>query len=461
MGDILLLRSDRPMAQGPILLLILLAAIAFIVLLTAKVKLHPFVVLLLAAYGVGLAAGLPLDKTIKAIVDGFGGTLGSIGIVIAAGTIIGFILEKSGGALVMADTVLRVVGQKRSVLAMGITGLVVSIPVFCDSGFVILSPLNRSLARRSGQSLAAYAIALSMGLYSSHVFVPPTPGPIAAAGTLGADLGSVILLGLVVSIPTMLAGYFFAMSVASKVKIDPGAEGTTYEEAKKKFGSLPSPVAAFAPIIVPVILIALKSVADYPTHPFGEGALAAGLSFIGNPNTALLIGIFLALLAVKGRKGEEVLQNWMAKGLESAGTIILITGAGGALGSILRATPIADYIGKSLSTLNIGIFLPFILAAALKTAQGSSTVSMITTSSIIAPMLASLGLAEGLGPALTALAIGAGAMTVSHANDSYFWVVAQFSDMTVPQAYRLQTVGTLITGVVGIATVFVLSLILL
>lgn len=445
------------MVQGGWLLVILLAAIVFIIWGTAKLRLHAFLVLLLAAYGVGLVAGLPANDVIGAITSGFGGTLSSIGIVIALGTIIGFILERNGGARVMADAVLKVLGEARSALAMAVTGAVVSIPVFCDSGFVILSPLNRSLAARSGKSMALYAVALSMGLYATHVFVPPTPGPIAAAGTLGADLGLVILLGLVVSIPVVAATYWYATVMGRRIQIDPPA--ATAGEGSEAPERRPSVAASFAPILVPVILIALKSVADYPTRPLGTGFVADFFSFLGNPVTALLLGVFLAFWAT-ARWDETVIRDWVETGLRSAGNIILITGAGGALGKVLQTTPIADYLGTSLAAFNLGIFLPFLIAAALKTAQGSSTVAIITTSAIVSPLLPALGLGGGLGPVLAVLAIGAGSMTVSHANDSYFWVVSQFSGMNVAQAYRLQTVASGIAGVVGILTVWLLSLFL-
>ncbi|MFY9267788.1 MAG: GntP family permease [Limnochordia bacterium] len=438
--------------QGPGLLVLLLAAIAFIVVMTARVRLHPFVVLLLASLGVGLIAGLPPQQVISSMTGGFGGTLSSIGIVIAAGTIIGFIMEKSGAAMVMASSILKLVGEGRSALAMAFTGGVVSVPVFCDSGFVILSPLNRTMAARSKQSLSVFAIALSMGLYSTHVFVPPTPGPIAGAGTIGADLGSVIIWGLIVSIPTILAGYFFAKHYASRIYIDPAQETEAEEVDDRQY---PSVLKSFAPIVVPVLLIALKSFADYPSRPLGSGSLQALLSFIGNPNIALLIGVFLAFLTVP-KITKEVLGDWVGVGLASAGTIILITGAGGALGQVIRDTPIAAYISDVLSGLRFGIFVPFLLSAALKTAQGSSTVAIITTAGIVAPLLNALGLASGLGPTLAVLAIGAGSMTVSHANDSYFWVVAQFSDMEVSQAYRLQTLASLVCGLVGIVVISIL-----
>lgn len=443
--------------SGAWLLVLLLAAIVFIVVMTARVRLHPFLVLLLTSLGVGLLAGVPAAQVVSAVTSGFGSTLSSIGIVIAAGTIMGYVMEKSGAALVMANSILRLVGEKRSALAMAVTGGVVSIPVFCDSGFVILSPLNRSLAAKSKQSLAVFAIALSMGLYSTHVFVPPTPGPIAAAGTLGADLGAVILIGLAVSVPTILAGYLFAKTYASRIHIEPKPLAEEKEQEQRR---LPSAVRSFAPIVVPVLLIALKSAADYPTAPLGTGTLRNLISFIGNPNVALLIGVFLAFLTVERLTG-EVMGDWVAEGLKDAGMIILITGAGGALGAVLRETALADFITSSLSGLQLGVLLPFILAAALKTAQGSSTVAIITTAGIISPLLGALGLAAGIGPALGVMAIGAGSMTVSHANDSYFWVVAQFSDMRVADAYRLQTLASLVTGLVGLVTVIILSVLFL
>ncbi|BAS28646.1 GntP family permease [Limnochorda pilosa] len=447
------------MVQGAWLLVILAAAIAFIIWGTASLRLHAFLVLLLAAYGVGLVAGMPAADVIGAITAGFGGTMGAIGIVIAAGTIIGFVLERNGGARVMAESVLKVLGEARSALAMAVTGAIVSIPVFCDSGFVILSPLNRSLAARAKKSMALYAVALSMGLYATHVFVPPTPGPIAAAGTLNADLGTVILLGLVVTIPVVAVTYWFATFMGRRVQIDPVEAPLAEAAATAEPQHRPSVLASFAPIAVPVILIALKSVADYPTHPLGTGNLAGFFSFIGHPISALLLGVFLAFWA-SGRFDEKVIRDWAGEGLKNAGNIVLITGAGGALGKVLQTTPIADYLGSSLATFSLGIFLPFLIAAALKTAQGSSTVAIITTAAIVSPLLPAMGLAGGFGPALVVLAIGAGSMTVSHANDSYFWVVSQFSGMNVAQAYQLQTISSGVAGVAGILSVWVLSLFL-
>jgi len=453
------------MVSGPILLVILAAAIAFIVWSTAKLKLHPFLALILTAYGVGLAARMPILDVAKAVNEGFGGLMTSIGLVIVAGTVIGVFLEKSGAAVVMADTILKLVGEKRPALAMSIIGYIVSIPVFCDSGFVILSALNKALSKRSGVSLTALAIALSTGLYATHVMVPPTPGPLAAAGNLGAtNLGLVIVIGLITAIPAMVAGYFWAKRFSKHFdpaqKLDESDAFASWDQMKAQYGKLPSPLAAFAPLVTPILLIALSSVANFPGLPFGKGHMKFALNFLGTPVTALMIGIFLCFFLVQ-KIDEKVLSGWVGAALKDAAVILVVTGAGGSLGKILAVTNIGNYLGQTLAHYNLGIFLPFVIAAAIKTAQGSSTVSLVTTSAIIAPMLASLGYASDMGRVLMVMAVAAGAMVVSHANDSYFWVVSQFSGMEVSTAYRAQTVGTLIQGVVGILTVALLSFILL
>ncbi len=446
------------MVQGPMLLVILIIAIVFIVYMTARIKLHAFLVLLIAAYGVGLAAKLPAPDIVKTIADGFGTTLRSIGIVIAAGTIIGVILERSGGALRMAETVLKITGLKRSPMAMSIIGYITSVPVFCDSGFVILSSLSKSLAARSKVTMATMAVALSTGLYATHTLVPPTPGPIAAAGNIKADLGLVILFGIIVAIPAAVVGYLWATRYASKFEITP-PEGITYEELLAKYERLPSACASFAPIVIPIILITLSSIAAFPSAPFGKGSAKVILEFLGNPITALLIGIFLALRMVP-KLTEEVINGWVGHGLKDAAAILIITGAGGSLGAILRATKIGDYLGSSLADFNLGIILPFIIAAAIKTAQGSSTVALITTSVLVAPLLPAMGFTSEVAKALVVMAIGAGSMTVSHANDSYFWVVSQFSGMDVKTALKSQTMATLIQGLTAIIVVFILATIL-
>ncbi|MDP6416005.1 MAG: GntP family permease, partial [Gammaproteobacteria bacterium] len=351
----------------------LLIIMILLVVGTTKWGLHPFLSLLLAALAMGFVSGLDTSVIITTLTQGFGNTLKSIGIVIACGTIIGTFLERNGGAPTIAGALLRVVGDKHSPLAMSITGFIVSIPVFCDSGFVILSTLNKAISKRTGLSLAVLAVALGTGLLATHVFVPPTPGPLAAAVALDADLGLVLVLGLLVSIPVVLAGLAWATYYCAKFDIAPEDLPET-----KAINIAPAPLLALVPILMPIVLIALKSVAEYPAHPFGIGGFAKLIGFLGNPVIALLLGVFAAFVSGSRTTMEERF-NWVGDGLKSAGIIILITGAGGAFGNILRATDISDTISGSMVSWELGIILPFLIAAVLKTAQGSSTVAIITT----------------------------------------------------------------------------------
>ncbi|MDO6354772.1 GntP family permease [Caloramator sp. CAR-1] len=446
--------------SGPYLVFILFLAILFIVITTAKFKLNPFLSLILTSYLLAFAAFIPSDKIAAIITQGFGNTLTNIGIVIIAGVIIGTILEKSGAAIKMAETIIKLVGEKRPTIAMSIIGYIVSIPVFCDSGFVILSSLNKALAKKTKTSLVAMSIALSTGLYATHVLVPPTPGPIAAASNLKLDnLLLVIIIGMLVAIPAIITGNIFANKVASKYKANI-EEDINYEEVMKKFGILPSAWKSFAPIVVPIILMALGSVAKFPGEPFGQGFIFKLFVFLGTPVNALLIGMFFAFLLLPNLNS-ETLNKWIGEAMKDSAIILIITAAGGSLGNVIKEIKVGDYLGQTLAGLNLGIFLPFIIASAIKTAQGSSTVSLLTTSALMLPLLPSLGFTSDIAKTLVVMAIGAGAMTVSHANDSYFWVVSQFGGMDVNTAYKTQTIATLLMGIVTIITVFILSLFLI
>ncbi len=433
--------------------LVLLIIVIFLMTLSiSKWKIHPFLVLLLADLVVGYTARLDPNEVIRRITDGFGSTLSSIGIVIALGTIIGAFLEKSGGAHSLAEFILKKIGERKFVLAMSITGFIVSIPVFCDSGFVILSPLNKALSKKTNSSLVTLSIALATGLYATHVFVPPTPGPLAAAATLDADIGLVLILGLIVAIPTTAIGYFWAKYFCRKYNID--FENKLTVEKK----TLPKTSLAFAPILIPIFLISLKSIANYPTNPFGQNLLKEFIDFMGHPVIALLIGVFLSFF-LKDKKINESSFSWISIGLKEAGIIILITGAGGAFGNVLQAAKLGDTISSNLSNWPVGIFLPFLIAAVLKSAQGSSTVSLITTAAIMSPLLTPMGFTDPIAKALVVLAIGAGSMTVSHLNDSYFWIISQFSDMDAKLAMKTHTTATLLQGIIGIIFIFFLKLI--
>jgi gluconate:H+ symporter, GntP family len=445
------------------LIAILLALIAFIVVATSKWKLHPFLALLAAAMMAGVAYGMPLTDVPKVIGEGFGAIMGQIGLVIVLGTVIGVILERSGAAITMAESVIKLLGERFPTLTMSLIGYIVSIPVFCDSAFVILNSLKNALAQRMQVSVVAMSIALATGLYATHTFVPPTPGPIAAAGNLGlGNLGLLIGLGLVVAFVTTLAGLFWANRF---LKYDgPLVEETATVNAveeTEQHADLPSPFAAFSPIFVPIGLICLGSVAAFPSNPLGTGAATDALKFIGHPLLALSAGLVAALFLLPAGKRMAKLHDNVVDGILAAAPILLITGAGGAFGAILKATELGKYLSEFLVTYNLGLLAPFLIAAGFKSAQGSTTVALVATSALMAPMLAPLGFDSDVGRVLLVLAIGAGAMTVSHVNDSFFWVVSQFSRMPVALAYRAFTAATLIQGLTGLLTVYLLSMVLL
>lgn len=436
-------------------ILLLLLSVLLIILLTAKFNVHPFLALLGAALFFGLFSEMSLEMVLQSVNDGFGGTLGKIGIVIVLGVIIGAFLEHSGGAFKLAEIILGIIGKKRVHAAMGIVGFIVSIPVFADSGFIILNPLNKSLSKRAGLSIVGTATALILGLMITHVLVPPTPGPIAAAGIIGADVGLVMLVGLVIGAISLVLAIFYCRKMGARHYIDPNPD-ITEEEIKEKIENAPGPVKSILPILVPILLIVGKSLMDFNLEE-GQEQLAwvKFLSFIGQPVIALIIGMLISFLLPK-KFDKKLLSTtgWVGKAMGDASNIILITGAGGIFGTILQNSGIAGTLADTLSTANLGIWLPFLLCAAIKTAQGSSTVALITTASIIAPLLGTLGFTTDIDKALVVAAIGAGAMVVSHANDSGFWILTQFSGIDVKTGYKVYTLGTFVVGAFAALLVF-------
>ena len=463
--------------SGIALIVCFVIAIILMILMISKLKVHPFLALMSISLVLAIVAGIDLSKIPAMIGVGFSGTFKSIGIVIIFGTIIGTVLEKTGAALKLADMVVKLVGQRRPELAMLIMGWVVGIPVFCDSGFVVLNSIREALYKKISASPVAMSVALSGGLYASHVFIPPTPGPIAAAGTLGlgGNLLLVIIMGTVVSVPVLVAVYFFSKSIAKSVTIsDKEADATitaSYEELLKKFGKLPCGFLSLAPIIMPIIFMAVGSVIDVLAKQgmLDKAALLPKIFlFLGNPIIALAIGVIFCVFLLAETKKMREFDHITNESLKIAGPILFITAAGGVLGNVITEAGFVNFIKENASTIKaVGIFFPFIISAVLKTAQGSSTVAIITTASIMGAFSAdnslmhTLGFTSEISAALCVMAIASGAMCVSHANDSYFWVVTNFSKMTADQGYRTQTAMTFIMGVVGMISVYILSLVLL
>ena len=463
--------------SGIALIVCFVIAIILMIVMISKLKVHPFLALMSISLVLAIVAGIDLSKIPAMIGVGFSGTFKSIGIVIIFGTIIGTVLEKTGAALKLADMVVKLVGQRRPELAMLIMGWVVGIPVFCDSGFVVLNSIREALYKKISASPVAMSVALSGGLYASHVFIPPTPGPIAAAGTLGlgGNLLLVIIMGTVVSVPVLVAVYFFSKSIAKSVTIsDKEADATitaSYEELLNKFGKLPSGFLSIAPIIMPIIFMAVGSVIDVLAKQgmLDKAALLPKIFlFLGNPIIALAIGVIFCVFLLAETKKMREFDHITNESLKIAGPILFITAAGGVLGNVITEAGFVNFIKENASTIKaVGIFFPFIISAVLKTAQGSSTVAIITTASIMGAfsdgnsLMYILGFTSEISAALCVMAIASGAMCVSHANDSYFWVVTNFSKMTADQGYRTQTAMTFIMGVVGMISVYILSLVLL
>lgn len=453
------------MLSGLALIIVFVLMVVLMIVAISKYKIHPFLSIMGVSLVLALVA-LPLADIPNTIGAGFSGTFSSLGIVIILGAMIGFFLEKTGAALTMADWVVRKVGDKHPDLAILLMGWIVSIPVFCDSGYVILNPIRKAMIKKTGVSATAMAVALSVGLYTSHVFIPPTPGPIAAAQSLGLESNMLLVIGtgVLVSIPVLLSGYLFAKFIGKQVHStdDNDASAKSYDELKAEFGQLPGTAISFAPIVAPILLMAVKSVVDMTSMGGFFGDL---LKFLGTPIIALTVGLLISVGTLfSAGKGDEF-YDLANETLKTVGPILFVTAAGGVLGKVISNAGIVSYITENAPGLmSVGIFFPFLIAAILKSAQGSSTVAITTTAGIMGlysaegTLMAALGLTTPFAAALTVMAIGAGAMTVSHANDSYFWVVTNFGGLKAEDGYKTQTLCTLVMGIVAIVFIWLISM---
>jgi GntP family gluconate:H+ symporter len=416
-------------------LLSLLAALAFIIYGTSKLKWPAFLVLLLASLFLALATGVDSQEIGPLLSEGFGKTVRSIGLLIVFGSIIGVALEQSGATKRIAISMLSRLSFLPLPYTVAIIGYLVSIPVFCDSAFVILSSLNKRLSQKSGIPLLALTIALSTGLFATHVLIPPTPGPLAAAANLELnDLGLLIMMGGAVAFLLMLVGAAFAQRVSKQVSL----EVQLPETEEESVAQLPSLKLAIAPIFIPLLLIGLSSFSNH---------------FKIDPTLALGVGMVLSFRLGRFTKTASFLSEVVNKGIQTAAPILLITAMGGTLGLVISKLPVAEFVAEHLLYPELGLLIPFLIAALLKSAQGSSTVAIITASAMVFPMLATLGLDSDLGKTWVVIAVGIGSMTVSHANDSYFWIVSQFGNLSVKEAYRYHTFATLLQGVAGLIIV--------
>ena len=446
------------------LFFITLAAIALLFVLVIKFKIHAFLSLMLISVLVGIFTGMPLMSIIKSVQDGMGNILGFIAIVVGIGSIFGEILQVSGGAEALSRTMLKKFGEERSSWALMTTGFIIAIPVFLDVGFIILVPMAYALARKTGRSVLYYAIPLLAGLAVTHAFIPPTPGPIAVAEIIEVQLGWVILFGFIVGFPTaIVAGPYFGRYIAKKIHIDPP---DISEEQKlvdaDRVKELPSFVWVVFLIALPLVLILASTFADLAMKNgwVSESIWMQLIQFLGHPFIALLIATLAALYFLGYKRdytGNQLMQI-ANKALGPAGLIILVTGAGGVFKQILVDSGVGAALAEAVSNKNIPpIVLAYILAVIIRLTQGSATVAMITAAGMIAPVIEVLGTGD-MGKALIVLVIAAGATTFSHVNDSGFWLVGKYLNMTEKETLRSWSVMETIISVVGFAIIFVIGL---
>ena len=433
----------------------LMLGVLVLVLCTVKFKIHPFFALIATTVTFAVVSGMNLEEMLAAFTSGMGGTMADIGLVIALGTVTGALLEKSGAAETMAKTILKITGKKHAALGLAITGYFVSIPVFCDSAFVLLSPIAKRISKDTKISMTTMAIALCMGLHATHMFVPPTPGPLAVAGILNADLGYVILFGALVSIPVMLVGYFGAVFMGKKYDYLPENVADVPENQK-----LPSPLMAFLPILTPIMLMLLKTIGQMCGL---QGVLMDIFAVLGTPAVALLVGLIIALAGYHQIFPEDT-KAWgfdgvFADALKTAGQIILIVGAGGAFSGVLKASPLQSILTNTFSGLTIGILAPFIIGFIFRTCVGSATIAMVTAATMITPLMDVLGFASPMGRVIAMLACAAGGLMVFHGNDDFFWVTATTSEMDTSVAYKTIPIISVCQSLAALAVVFVLSII--
>jgi Gnt-I system low-affinity gluconate transporter len=445
--------------------------VALLLFLIMVVRIQAFAALLLASMVVAVLGGLPLAEIPAVIQEGMGRTLGYIAIVVGLGAMLGQLLQVSGGAEQVARTLLGRLGEERAPWALGLTGLIVATPVFFDVALILFIPLVYGLARRSGRSLLYYAIPLLAGIAVAHSFIPPTPGPVAVASLIGADLGWVIAIGLLAGIPaTVVGGIFFGRTIAGRIhlrvpeymlpEVNPGPALVGTESgsiAPAPDAELPSFGLVLALIGVPLSLILLGTVSRVT---LGDGhPLRALFAFLGHPFAALLVAALLAFWLLGTRRGysAEEVRKVATAGLEPVGMIILVTGAGGVFGNVLVAAGVGDALaGLMAGSAMPVVVLAFLIATVVRVAQGSATVAMVTAAGIVAPVIQAGSYPPPMLGALT-IAIAAGATVLSHVNDSGFWLVSRFLGMSEAETLRSWTVMVTLVGLVGFAVALLVS----
>ena len=423
----------------------IISVISFIALFyfSYRFKIKPFLTLLIASFLSGIFLKIDILETLYLIYNGFFSIVLIIGPIIIIGTVLGKFLNETGTSKKMVNTFISYFGIDNIPLSLNLIGLIISIPVFCDAAFILMSSIVKDLSRITKKNIILLSVCLATGLYSAHVFIPPTPGPIAASAIINADIGLLFLIGIVVGIIVSISGYVWMKFLFKKeFKINPG-------EIKSHDFTSDRSIVSFLPVIVPILLISTSTIIKYPKLNINELPFFKIFEIIGKPEIALLIGFIMTLIFLKKDEIQSTPQ-WIIKSLKNSFGILLITGAGGALGYIIRESGIIDNLNLNIATGLASIFSVFILATIIKTIQGSSTVAIVTTCAITAPILQSIGMTSELEKVILIISIGSGAMTISHVNDSYFWVVTKYSNIEMNDVLKYFSSATLIQGLTGL-----------
>lgn len=450
------------------LILGLVIGMIALIYMVLKTKIHTFMAMILASILIGLIGGIPFENITESISNGFGGTLSSIGIIIGLGVLMGAIFEASGAAKTMARTFLKFFGEGKEDIAMLLTGFLISIPIFCDAGFVILAPLAKSISKATKKSIVLIGGALAGGLVITHTLVPPTPGPVGVAGIFGVNVGQLMLFGILISIPMAIGMLLYFRKISKEIYQIPSDDNEDWIRPKEILEvdsslildddeDLPSVFSSFAPIVIPIILILIENVTNVLVDN-KESAIFKIIEFVGTPMIAVAIGTLVAIFALTKTLSREETLLAMEDSIKDVGTILLVTGAGGALGAVMSDSNLGLYIANFLSKTHIpAILLPIIISTLMRFIQGSGTVAMITEASITAPILQTLDIS------LIAAALGCcvGAIFFGFFNDSFFNVVTRVIGINnAKEQIRVWSIPTTIAWAIGVVMVVILDLVL-
>ena len=446
----------------PALLGIAAAAIAVLLLLIIKARVHAFIALVIVSVITALAAGIMPGDLIDVLYDGFRSTLASVALLVGLGAMLGRMLELSGGAEVLTDAIIRLFGEKRAPFALGVTSLLFGFPIFFDAGLVVMLPIIFTIARRLGGSLLLYAMPAAMAFSAMHIFVPPHPGPVAASGLLGANVGLVLICGLIIAIPSWyLTGYLFGLIIGKRIDVAvPNVLSAGKNDSYADFASRPKLGHVIFLLVLPLVLIFLNTGLNFAGEAGWvdtDSVLISSLRLLGETPIALLITVVIAmwLLGWKQKKDQSLVETVVDSALGPVCSIILITGAGGMFGGVLRASGIGDSLADSLAALGLPVIVAgFVIAAIVRIAQGSATVALTTAAALVQPIVVGNPDFSSLQVVAIVLSLAAGSVFASHVNDSGFWLVSRFFGMDTKTTLKTWTVAETLLGTVG----FLLSL---